>query len=1175
MKKLWQRIVFTFKQTWCWTLCLTLCWCCFVFFVGPLIAISGKAVLADVDTRIMVCVLSLALWLVLLVVSAPIRKYRRRKKLNEEQLKSELQLEEQTEDEIYLLRERLQKAMNVVKHSSFYGKRRSSRYELPWYLLLGDQNSGKTALLENSGIDFPLNRLDERMTKDIGQTQYCDWYFANQAVVIDASSRYMVQEENVVAEHVWPQFLSMLYQKRRRRPLNGIIFTLDISKLQNQGEQALEQYARTVRVRIQQIQKQLCADIPVYLILSKGDFIDGFNAFFDQLSREEREQIVGVTFHDDKDGTQADTLKNEFEELLRRINEMVLSKIHSERDLNRRGDIIRFPLQLAQIIEPLALFVEIAFGRNRYHLPTRLRGVYLTSAPQLEMAQQFDPSTISIGRNIGLQREVLPLAAQNRGFFIRKVFEEIIFNEGDLATVDTRYERGVRWTNRAAYLSALVILLGIGSTWTRVFYDNNQRQQVLREFYGKADRERESIPVAADTPEVLPVLHTMKMAAEVYPESGQSEWVSLLTLQQGQKINPVVVDAYHQQLRQIFLPKIKQLLEEQLRGSTDDRDYLMKSLRAYLMLHDKSHYDAAYLRNWVAVSWADLYSGQGALQNKLLENLDILLKIGFAEQDLDGQLVADTQQILRQESPAKLVYSMIKEDPLAVTLPVVHFDDVQGLQFKSFIGGDYSIPGLYTQKGYQDVFMRKGLLMIKDIMKDNWVLGTSADMTDHEFQKIYADVEKLYFRDYVSYWSEAVGQLQLRPNGDLNDISNTLNNLNSNQPIQRMLALIRDNTLFKLPENETTDAAEDALLKKAGQQGKLAKAIMKDAGSALEDAQAKGPKLSVTLKFAAFNQLTQENGSPVQALQDAFSALNAVQAKYTALAHAPDQTSAAYQLAAGRMSGQADELTQLTVAAARLPEPMKSWFTDLGADTWRFTLEKAEAAIDQQYRTDVYETYASTIEGKYPFAATEKDVSMGDFNAFFKPGGVLDQFVAGPLKPFFIVKGNQLLSRSIDGQGVRLSRSTLQQFQAAIEIRKAFFTDTGAQTAINIKVQPTELDANILRADFGYSGSNLVYQHGPIVPIDIQWPQAQGSSETSLRLTDLTGKVVSQGSASGVWSLFRFLDHSSVTMKGGEDVLKVTMGKAGSQVQYLFTCDHTPNPLLRSRLANFSLPKTL
>jgi Uncharacterized protein conserved in bacteria len=72
----------------------------------------------------------------------------------------------------------------------------------------------------------------------------------------------------------------------------------------------------------------LCADIPVYLLLSKGDYLEGFQPFFDQLSKDDREQIVGITFKEGTDGTQAATLRTEFEELIRRINDMVLSRIH-------------------------------------------------------------------------------------------------------------------------------------------------------------------------------------------------------------------------------------------------------------------------------------------------------------------------------------------------------------------------------------------------------------------------------------------------------------------------------------------------------------------------------------------------------------------------------------------------------------------------------------------------------------------------------------------------------------------------------------------------------------------------------------------------------------------------------------------------------------------------------
>lgn len=1182
MRNFFRKCGETIRKTWCWTLLLTLFICVLVFWVGPLIAVADHDILAPLSTRILVSIILLAIWLVGVLVARPLQKARRRKQLNADQLKQEVENDEQVDDEIHLLKERLNQAISVIKHSSFYGKRRASRYELPWYLVMGESGSGKTAMLENSGVDFPLNKTDERMTRDIGQTRYCDWYFANQGVMIDVGGRYMQHEEDSVSARVWNQFLQQIYLKRRRRPLNGIVFTLDMSQLLQQGETALEQYARTVRARIQHIQSTLNADIPVYLMLTKSDRLDGFNAFFDQLTKEEREQIVGVTFKEGADGTQVDTLRQEFEELVRRINDQVISKIQNERDIKRRGEIIRFPLQLAAIVESLSVFVEIAFGRNRYHLPTRLRGIYLTSAPQIDFAQQMDASTLSIGRNIGLQRDLLPMATQNKGFFIRRVLEDLVFNEGDLATVDTRYERGQRWTNRFAYICALIVVVGIGSTWMRVFFDNNQRQQTLRDLRTKYAGEQQRIPPVSDTPQILPVLQTLHEATQIYPESNRSDLVYKLSLYQGKQINPVVEQAYEQQLRGMMLPKIKQLLEEQLRGGTDDRDYLMKALRAYLMLHDPKHLDNNYLRHWISLSWADIYNGQATMQNALLAHFDKLLAIGFKPIDIDQQLVADTQNLLKQESTATLIYRMIKEDPLATTLPAIHFDDAQGVQDKTFDGGDYSIPGLYTEHGYKDVFLRKGLSLIKDIMRDNWVLGSSDDMSDHEFEVIYSQVETLYFQDYMNFWTQAVSQLTVRPTTDLTDATNMMNNLTNNQPIQKILKLIKDNTEFKLPDG-VTDAAGEMAEKKLGRtqlaKNPMGKAALGQAvgqaGDAFNVMQSAGPKQAVIQKFLPYDQLMQDNSTPTGALQDAITSLGAVQAVYNGLAHAPDQEIAAYQMASDRMSGHPDELNQLRIAAERLPEPVRTWFLQIGTQAWRMTLDKATDYIQSQYHSDVYSVYKSNIKDRYPFDNSDKDVTLGDFNDFFKKGGVLDQFVNGPLKPFFSSRGGQLYARAIDGEGIQLSNRSLQQFRRALRIQKVFFADSDGEASVQFKIQPQELDSSALKSTLNYAGKVLDYQHGPIIPMDFTWPLNAGNSSSSLSLQDLNGRETLVTKQNGPWSLFRLLDQCNVQTRDGDDQLKISITNAGMQAQYLLTSSHSPNPFQRSLLSDFALTDSL
>ena len=90
-------------------------------------------------------------------------------------------------NEIKLLTQRLTDAQNTIKHSSHY-KRKGERaqYELPWYMVLGNQSSGKSSLLVHSGIDFPLKEKDsDSLNKTIAPTQHCDWYLANHAVFLD------------------------------------------------------------------------------------------------------------------------------------------------------------------------------------------------------------------------------------------------------------------------------------------------------------------------------------------------------------------------------------------------------------------------------------------------------------------------------------------------------------------------------------------------------------------------------------------------------------------------------------------------------------------------------------------------------------------------------------------------------------------------------------------------------------------------------------------------------------------------------------------------------------------------------------------------------------------------------------------------------------------------------
>jgi type VI secretion system protein ImpL len=98
-------------------------------------------------------------------------------------------------------------------------------YQLPWYLIIGPPGCGKTTALSNSGLRFPLaDQVGKAAVQGVGGTRNCDWWFAEDAVLLDTAGRYTTQDSyQQVDSAAWQGFLGMLKKHRPRRPINGVL----------------------------------------------------------------------------------------------------------------------------------------------------------------------------------------------------------------------------------------------------------------------------------------------------------------------------------------------------------------------------------------------------------------------------------------------------------------------------------------------------------------------------------------------------------------------------------------------------------------------------------------------------------------------------------------------------------------------------------------------------------------------------------------------------------------------------------------------------------------------------------------------------------------------------------------------------------------------------------------
>ncbi|WP_084378018.1 type VI secretion system membrane subunit TssM [Pseudomonas mucidolens] len=1175
MKKFFKKVGTFLRKTWVWTLLLVLFVALLVWFVGPLLAVDDYKFWEGSTSRLLTISALFLIWGLTMVFVSWRAGVRKKAVEESEDGQDRIRRDEQIDEEQKELKARFKDALKTLKTSSLYrGRSERWRSDLPWYLLIGPQGSGKTSLLDFSGLEFPINKIDRKLTRDTLGTRHCDWYFADHGVLIDTAGRYLTQPDADVDGSAWSTLLGLLRKRRRNRPLNGVLVTIPVETLLGDSEQALEALARQVRTRLQDVHQKLHVDVPVYLVLSKADRLLGFDEFFDQLTREESDQVLGTTFRKDQSGTDVTVLRTEFEALLHRLNSQVIMRMHQERDTQRRGRILDFPHQLGQIGERLCLFVDMAFTGNRYQRVSQLRGFYLTSAPHL--TTEMDATTASIGANLGMKAGVLPTLRSGRSRFIHHLLSRVIFPEADLAGVDKRERNRIHWGQRALYVGALAALALFGMLWAGGFSANYERLENLRNLAQTWTQQRSALTTSDDSMAVLKPLDTSFSATQVFPKKGDVGYHERGGLYQGEDVDPVVKNTYERELEGLLLPRIATLLEGQIRANMKDRERLLNSLRAYLMLNMKDRRDGPWLKDWVATEWSQRYTGNTTVQNGLNSHFERLLKQPFIY-PLNDQLVAQARQVLRSESLANVVYRMLREQ--ARNLPEYRFSQHLGPQGSLFVGTDYVIPGFYTQQGYQQYFSVKGSMLVTDILSDNWVLGESSGISGMDLRRLMVELEQLYFRDYANYWGEAVGRIALPAINDFSDGAEQLAGLTSaNSPILQLLVEVRENTRFPMVADTADDAADTAakLADKGGKLGKLAVAAAGKASDALVKKLPDTAKKSLQSRFESLHRLLDDNNGPTADLTPALTALNDLQMQMASLARASSPEQAAFEMAKTRMGGQRDALSNLRNASDRLPRPVSVWFNVLAEDTWRLVLSDSYRYLNQRYQSELYSFYGKAINKRYPFSAhSTSDVAISDFREFFKAQGINDRFFETYMRPFVSGDPGNYRMRSVDGHSLPISKVYLDQMAAAFVIRQSFFADNPAEPQVQFKLEPYTLDPVVSRSAFKFGDKTIEYRHGPIVPMSFKWPTDAEDGRTSLVLDKMVGRPLGIEKNTGPWSLFRLFDLMQTEYLTGRDVLVLKADVGGLRANYLLTSQRTPNPFDMGVLRTFRMPVQL
>jgi type VI secretion system protein ImpL len=558
--------------------------------------------------------------------------------------------------EVAELGKRFNEVAAVLKKARFRDANGERRYlhELPWYVFIGAPGSGKTTALVNSGLHFVLGDADgAQSVKGVGGTRNCDWWFTDEAVLLDTAGRYTTQDsEKSVDAAAWNGFLDLLKKFRAHLPLNGVIVTLSVSDLLFSSDAEREQYGVRVRERIRELYDHLGVRLPVYLLVTKADLLAGFMEYFSEFDREARAQVWGVTFADPGDARSptgiGSVFLGEFVPLERRLYAQLLDRLHQERDLQRRSLIYSFPQQFSSIGGLIAEFLDRAFGAVPGEVWPRLRGVYFTSGTQ--EGTPIDRVLGTLARAFHLERSILPPAmSSGKSFFLTRLLRDVVFGEAGLAGADESRERRSKRLPYTAAAACVALTIALVAAWAvsfsrnRTFIADLESQaaglQSKLAALGQSDAELAAAVAALNGLRDLPAGYAARRQSVGGPVAGSMG----LGLYQGDQLGDLAVRAYRNALRDVLLPRVAMRIEQRLAGALAPEE-VRRSLNAYLMLYGDQRLDPNALDQAASAVIDAAFAGgvNAGLRNDLRGHLKVSLEMRPIEMSRprDDDLVA-------------------------------------------------------------------------------------------------------------------------------------------------------------------------------------------------------------------------------------------------------------------------------------------------------------------------------------------------------------------------------------------------------------------------------------------------------------------------------------------------------------------------------------------------------
>jgi len=974
-------------------------------------------------------------------------------------------------------------------------------YRKPWYLVMGDKGSGKSAWLEQSGLHFTWRSVS-KVKSDTSND--CDWYVSDEAVFLDIDHDFSLANQNGT-NNVWEAFLRLLNRVRWLRPVNGVVMTIDVRALLNASQNSLSVLIQNYRERIESVQKHSFSRIPIYVFLTHADQMEGFDVFFQSINQQLREAPWGVTFPEkiaSPHKTALDVYDQEYDALVQQLSLHVLPNMPKEMNSDKNLGTYHFPRKLLEIKSALYQVLEKAFYQSSVANRIQLRGFYLSACPP---------------HKTGLAKK------KSSGFFITEALHKVILFESSLGSI---WQEFVNWVNTARKRSvggaivivALLILLWIsGFSRAQQYLGDIERLMAQYEVYLNDWNQAPNSPNAT-----LDAMQTLRTASLV-PATHYQHWWKYLGFGFPNAVQHQVNALYHQRLQTLFEPFVANEIENGLSGLLQNpvssasnyqklqyEQSIYNWLSSYLMLKETQHFNAQHVSNLLNTYWNQVYAQSPNTAQKFQAFERDWLQVGVVPLSINMQLVQQARQALGNQPIPERAYFVLETDAAHAHEPALWIGGRNAIEV--FEAATPRLAYFFTQVGWNHWVLQKQTQEIQKASQQTWVLGKQKQvmLTDALLVQYRQRLQQYYWQDYWHHWATVVQGVQLIKANGLSQAAAQLKLLGGdNSPLMTLLNQMNNN-LAVIPNDIK-------------------------------------PNLNNAAQLSQWQNYVG-NGDAMSNLQ---SALSGLARRLDAINNAANPGEAAFQWLTQMQQNQVESLSTLQHQITIAPEPIKSWLEQIKQNVITATSLTAVNYIESNWNNQVAPVCNRLLGQYYPVSKTANhDLPLANLQNFYAPNGPAQSFDQQFIEPLVTNQGGQLSVKQIFGESVPVPQWLINNVEAAQAVQSGFFKDNTGSPHLQMNYQPLYLSKNLASFSVSYDGKQLLYENGPRFKGQLAWP-ARHDNVVVMRFTTLDGRVITQRFY-GTWALMKLFSMATISpLQNGQD--QVTFAVGPYQATYGFS----------------------